>query len=231
MRVALSLGLGLPLLIGIDPASAADSADVAVSGVGTGVGLVAALWALLDVGGAMAGTGSVAAAGGIVALVSAAWLWRFQRARVGASRSTSRRARDRLDAASTARRPVSIPAGLDGAEVLDAVRGRFMRLQQAWDAGDVATLQSLTTPDMLDELMHVLGARAAGPTRTDVISLHAELLGLEELSAAYLASVEFSGLIRESVEQGTVPFRELWMLASVKGETPSWRLARQQSLF
>ena len=93
-----------------------------------------------------------------------------------------------------------------------------------------STLKALTTPEMLEELLHVLSVREAGASRTDVISLHAELLGLEELSAAYLASVEFSGLIRESAEQGAVPFRELWMLACAKDGTPSWRLARQQAL-
>ena len=105
-----------------------------------------------------------------------------------------------------------------------------MRLQAAWDAGDIATLQSLTTPGMLEELLHVLTARGGAGCRTDVITLHAELLGLEELGAAYLASVEFSGLIRESAERGAVPFRELWMLACMKDGAPSWRLARQQSL-
>jgi len=114
--------------------------------------------------------------------------------------------------------------------VLAVARGRFMGLQAAWDAADVSTLQKLTTPEMLDELMHVLTMRGSDPSSTDVISLHAELLGLEELNAAYLASVEFSGLICESAEQGAVPFRELWMLACMKDDTPSWRLARQQSL-
>jgi predicted lipid-binding transport protein (Tim44 family) len=128
------------------------------------------------------------------------------------------------------RRCVVVPAGLDGDQVLEAARGRFLHLQRAWDAGDVPALSSLTTPDMLEELLHVLTARGAGPSRTDVITLHAELLGLEELGAGYLASVEFSGLIRESAEQGAVPFRELWMLAGAKESAPSWRLARQQAL-
>ena len=131
--------------------------------------------------------------------------------------------------AAPARAGLAIPAGLDGAEVLDAARGGFIRLQAAWDAGDVSLLGTLTTPDMLEELLHVLTARS-GPSRTDVITLHAELLGLEELGAAYLASIEFSGLIRESAEQGAVPFRELWMLARAKDGTPAWRLARQQAL-
>ncbi len=91
-------------------------------------------------------------------------------------------------------------------------------------------LGQLTTPDMLQELLPVLNNRGGAPSRTDVITLHAELLGLEELGPSWLASVEFSGLIRESAEQGAVPFRELWMLAAAKDGTPSWRLARQQAL-
>jgi hypothetical protein len=82
---------------------------------------------------------------------------------------------------------------------------------------------------MLQELLPVLTSRA-GTSRTEVVTLHAELLDVEELGAAWLASVEFSGLIRESAERGAVPFRELWMLAAAKDGAPSWRLARQQAL-
>jgi predicted lipid-binding transport protein (Tim44 family) len=115
--------------------------------------------------------------------------------------------------------------------VLEAARARFLGLQAAWDAGDVQALGHLTTPEMLQELLAVLTTRAIGASRTDVVTLHAELLDIEELGAAWLASVEFSGLIRESAERGAVPFRELWMLAATKEGAPSWRLARQQALF
>ncbi len=228
-RQTVSLGLGVPLLLGSTPA-AAGTGGLIVGGVAPLLGLLAALWALLaprrpaD----LSGAATVATFGAIV-LMSAIWTWRRQRARRGvASRRSgplvSRRIADGAAAAST-------PAGLDGAEVLEVARSRFMRLQAAWDAGDVQALGHLTTPDMLRELMPMLSARVAGASRTDVITLHAELVGLEELGAAYLASVEFSGLIRESAEQGAVPFRELWMLACEKDGSPSWRLARQQALF
>lgn len=188
--------------------------------------LVAGLWAALGARGVPLGArGMIAAACTFVVLGSAVWFWRRQPARAG---GVSGRA---SSCSIIARKPhFAIPAGLDGEQVLAAARGRFMGLQAAWDAGDVPTLQNLTTPEMLEELLHVLTLREAHIGRTDVITLHAELLGLEELSAAYLASVEFSGLIRESAEQGAVPFRELWMLACTKDGTPSWRLARQQAL-
>jgi hypothetical protein len=224
-RGGLSLGLGLPLLLGSTPAAAA-GAGLGASAVTPWIGIAAALWAVFGSQVLSAGGSGVVVAGlGLALLASAFWVWRHQRARHGRARRSVPPRR-----VASAPAPLCIPAGLDGEAVLDAARARFMRLQAAWDAGDVSTLKSLTTPEMLEELMHVLTARGAASSRTDVITLHAELLGLEELSAAYLASVEFSGLIRESAEHGAVPFRELWMLACMKDEAASWRLARQQSL-
>ncbi|HZV93747.1 MAG TPA: Tim44-like domain-containing protein [Caldimonas sp.] len=220
-RGGVALGLGLPLLLGSGPA-AAGGLGYGVVGLPTWLGLVAALWALF--GARMlpsSASGIVFALLALAMLGSAWWAWRRQQ---GSAISSANPVAARAA-------PVVIPDGLDGAAVLDAARARFLRLQAAWDVADISTLKSLTTPEMLEELMHVLTARGAGTSRTDVITLHAELLALEELSAAYLASVEFSGMIRESAERGPVPFRELWMLACMKDDGASWRLARQQSLF
>jgi predicted lipid-binding transport protein (Tim44 family) len=231
-RRTVSLGLGVPFLLGSTPAAAAGSTGIVVGGVAPWLGLLAALWALLAPRRPADFTGAATlAAFGAIVLTSAVWRWRRQRARRDAA------ARGRSTGALVSRRSVdgavtaSTPAGLDGAEVLEVARSRFLRLQAAWDAGDVQALGHLTTPEMLRELLPMLTTRAGGASRTDVITLHAELVGLEELGAAYLASVEFSGLIRESAEQGAVPFRELWMLACEKDGSPSWRLARQQALF
>jgi predicted lipid-binding transport protein (Tim44 family) len=230
-RGAASIGLGLPLLLGSSPAAAAGSGAALLGGLSTWIGLTAAAWAMLAPQRRVAGFGTAALAGvGALMVASAFWAWRHQRTRQDASRRGSGllpRTRPQAPI-----RPPDLPAGFDDAEVLDAARSRFLRLQAAWDAGDVSALRHLTTPDMLEELLSVLMARGTTPNRTDVITLHAELVGLEEVNAAYLASVEFSGLIRESAGEGAVPFRELWMLASAKdGAAPTWRLARQQALF
>ena len=226
-RQGLSVGVGLHLLFGASPAAAAGVAGLGVSGLTTGLGLVAALAAAVGTRRTPPGAAGIAAMAFAFALVcSGLWLWRRQQGR--SLFATRRRATTSIVPRSPG---FAIPEGLDGEEVLAAARGRFLRLQAAWDAADVSALRSLTTPEMLEELMHVLTARESRTSRTDVISLHAELLGLEELGAAYLASIEFSGLIRESAEAGEVPFRELWMLAGTKDDaTPTWRLARQQAL-
>ena len=234
-RAPLSLGLGVPLLLGSSPAAAAGAGGLVFGGVTTWLGMGAALLALLAPRrpGDFAGAAAVIVVGALV-LTLAARRRQRQRSLGNDGRGSARSATLGLVAGSIFDLPLrttaSAAAPVDRAAVLDAARARFLRLQAAWDAGDVQTLGHLTTPDMLRELLAVLDARIGGPSRTDVITLHAELLGVEELGAAWLASVEFSGLIRESAEQGAVPFRELWMLAAAKDGPPSWRLARQQAL-
>jgi predicted lipid-binding transport protein (Tim44 family) len=121
-------------------------------------------------------------------------------------------------------------AGPDVDEFLRVARQSFVRLQQAWDAADLAALAALTTEPLLDELRDQLAERGPGPNHTEVLALDARLLDLQELNEAFVASVEFSGLIRERLDDGAAPFRELWMLAKIKSAGRGWQLARVQSL-
>ncbi len=72
--------------------------------------------------------------------------------------------------------------------------------------------------------------RAPGPNHTEVLELEARLLALEELPEARLASVEFTGQIREHLDEAAAPLCELWLLAKVHAAGRGWRLARVQSL-
>jgi predicted lipid-binding transport protein (Tim44 family) len=226
-RAPLSLGVGVPFLLGSTPAAAAGSGGFVVGGVTTGFSVLAALWTLL----VPRRPGDFAGAVAVLAVGAMAFVWVAWRAR-GGVRAQSFASDAAALSAGAVITPVAqsrLPAALDGSEVLAAARARFLGLQAAWDAGDLQALGHFTTPHMLQELLPVLTGRT-GASRTEVVTLHAELLDVEELGAAWLASVEFSGLIRESAERGAVPFRELWMLAAAKDGAPSWRLARQQAL-
>lgn len=132
------------------------------------------------------------------------------------------------------RQPVAsarIPTGLDVDEFLRLARLSFLRLQQAWDAADLATLERLTTGPLLAELREQIAARGAELNRTDVLELQARLLAFEELREAFVASVEFSGLIREREDGCAAPFRELWLLTKMKPHGPeAWQLAQVQAL-
>ena len=135
------------------------------------------------------------------------------------------------DRARPSQRRRELPRGVDAAEVTVAARVAFIRLQAAWDAADRETLAGMTTPAMYAELEPVLDARLAGSLqRTDVVTLAAELVACEEDAGELLASVVYTGLIRDGVESGAQPFRELWMLARAP-HGGDWKLSRQQTLY
>ncbi len=115
-------------------------------------------------------------------------------------------------------------------EFLQVARQSFLELQAAWDRADWRALQQLATEPLLADLREQYAMRGDGPNHTEVIELHAELLALEELRDAFVASVEFRGLIRERDDAVAEPFRELWLLANIKAADRGWKLARVQAL-
>jgi predicted lipid-binding transport protein (Tim44 family) len=126
-----------------------------------------------------------------------------------------------------------IPAGFDAAGFLAAAKRNFVTLQDAWDRGDVATLRSMMTDDMVAEIQAQLAQRQGqgGSTgRTEVAMLEASLLGIEDTGADYLASVEFSGMIREDPSAGPSAFREVWNMSKPKNGESGWLVAGVQAL-
>jgi predicted lipid-binding transport protein (Tim44 family) len=128
------------------------------------------------------------------------------------------------------RRGAPAAAGPDVEAFLNVARQSFVRLQAAWDAADLHALAALTTDTLLEDLRCQLEHRGPAPNRTEVLELDARLLAMEELREAFVASVEFTGVIREQFDAGAAPFRELWLLANLKAAGRGWQLARVQSL-
>ena len=60
--------------------------------------------------------------------------------------------------------------------------------------------------------------------------LDAQLLGIEEINGFYMASVEFSGMIREEPSAGPSPFREVWNMTRPKAGQVGWLVAGVQAL-
>lgn len=125
-----------------------------------------------------------------------------------------------------------VPADFDVAGFLAAAQRNFLALQAAWDKGDIATLRSMMTDDMLTEVRHQLAERQPGAPAnvTHVEGLEAQLLGIEDLGDAYMASVEFSGMVREEQGAGLSPMREVWNMTKPKNGTSGWLVAGLQAL-
>ncbi|MDP3520048.1 MAG: Tim44-like domain-containing protein [Hydrogenophaga sp.] len=128
----------------------------------------------------------------------------------------------------------SIPAGFDVDSFLGASKANFVNLQAAWDRSDIASLRAMMTDEMLAQIKTQLAEReqhtGGAPNQTEVVMLEAHLLGIEELDQAYMASVEFSGLIREDVSAGPNPFREVWNITRPKSGSGGWLVAGVQAL-
>ncbi len=127
-----------------------------------------------------------------------------------------------------------VPADFDVQGFLDAARKNFVMLQDAWDRSDIASLRAMMTDDMLDQIKAQLAERethtGAGVNKTDVLQLDAQLLGIEELDDVYMASVEFSGMIREDQSAGPNPFREVWNMTKPRHRAGGWLVAGVQAL-
>jgi predicted lipid-binding transport protein (Tim44 family) len=126
--------------------------------------------------------------------------------------------------------PWGIPADFDVPGFLRNAKTYFIRLQAAWDRGDINDISEFTTPEMFAELKMQLQERGATANHTDVVSLDAELLGIEVVGNDYLASVKFSGLIKESENAPAEPFAEVWNLTKPVSGKGGWTLAGIQQL-
>ena len=127
-----------------------------------------------------------------------------------------------------------IPADFDVSGFVDAAKRNFITLQDAWDRSDMALLRSMMTDAMLAEISNQLAEREAQfpgqPNKTEVVMLEAQLLGIEDVADAYMASVEFNGMIREEPSAAPSPFREVWNMTKPKNGGSGWLVAGVQAL-
>lgn len=127
-----------------------------------------------------------------------------------------------------------VPTDFDSEGFLRAAKSNFVTLQSAWDRSDIPSLRTMMTDAMLAEIKTQLAEReshtGAGVNLTEVVMLDARLLGIEELADEYMASVEFSGMIREEPGASPNPFREVWNLTKRRDGRTGWLVAGVQAL-
>ena len=119
----------------------------------------------------------------------------------------------------------TIPADFDKDDFIHIAKMYFVRLQAAWDAKNEGDIRTFTTPEMFAEIKLDLVARGDAENHTDVVSLDAQLLGVEARGEKTLASVRLSGTLREAVGAPAEPFAEVWNLEKPASARASWVLA------
>jgi predicted lipid-binding transport protein (Tim44 family) len=152
-----------------------------------------------------------------------------QRASVTPATSAARpgSAMDQFARGGVAAAPWGVPAGFDTPSFLAHAKDNFTRLQQAWDQSDLDAIGDFTTNDMFIALTHELRARA-GRSKTEVVALDADLLGIESSADEHVASVKFDGTLRVDGEVERVS--EVWNLVKPANGRGGWLLAGIQQI-
>ncbi len=130
----------------------------------------------------------------------------------------------------TAQANWTIPADFDVPAFIRSAKSNFIRLQAAWDRGDINDIREFTSPEMYAEMKLDLQDRGNAKNETDVVTLDAELLGIETMENDYMASVKFTGTIKEGGEATAQPFAEVWNLSKAINGQSGWLLAGIQQL-
>jgi predicted lipid-binding transport protein (Tim44 family) len=120
-------------------------------------------------------------------------------------------------AAATANR---YPPGFDAEQFVRHAKINFTRLQAANDQRDVSTLRDFMTPGLYAEIAAQIKEQA--PQKIDVVTLDAEVLEVVTDGEAYVASVRFSGTIRERADGTAAPFSEVWHLEKPISGNTGW---------
>jgi predicted lipid-binding transport protein (Tim44 family) len=123
----------------------------------------------------------------------------------------------------------SVPADFDKEAFLRSAKVYFMRLQAAWDAKDFNDIRSFTTPEVFAEIKMQQDEGKGKADKTDIELLDAALLGIETTATEYLASVRFSGRMREDAGNPE-SFEEIWNLTKPTDGRSGWLLAGIQQV-
>ena len=118
-----------------------------------------------------------------------------------------------------------VPADFDVDNFLHIAKMYFVRLQAAWDSRNEEDIRNFTSPEMYAEIKLDLVARGDAANQTDVVSLEAHFLGIEEMGEQTMASVRLTGMLREAPGADAAPFNEVWNLVKPASAKASWVLA------
>ena len=117
----------------------------------------------------------------------------------------------------------AIPAGFDKAGFEAVAKENFIKLQKAWDTGNVVEISDFTTNDLFIAITHQLRERGAQEQTSEIVNLTCNLLGVMTEGNEHVAVVEFNGAMKISGEFEEV--HERWVLVRAVDDSTGWLLA------
>ena len=130
---------------------------------------------------------------------------------------------DELSSGNGSAKAVDLPAGFDVEGFLKVAEENFVKMQKAWDTGNVTALSDFTTDDVFLTITHQLRERGNQDYQTEVISLKSEFRGIIQDGEEYLAGVTFQGTLNVSGEAEDI--NETWILSKPVHGDQGWLLS------
>ncbi|WP_372742172.1 Tim44 domain-containing protein [Neptunomonas sp.] len=117
---------------------------------------------------------------------------------------------------------LELPAWFNKVTFLNGARDHFTNLQAAWDRQDWSEISTYTTPELLAELQ-TERVKYPEQQQTEVVSVMSELINFIDNQDHVVASIHFYGWLKESEDQHTSEFSEIWHLKrDLSEENASW---------
>ncbi len=123
-----------------------------------------------------------------------------------------------------------LPQGFDQESFLASAKSVFVRLQAAFDKSDASTLREFVSDELFAQFSKEMAERGTAVNHTDVVTLNAELLAYEQDPSEHIASVLFTGTIREAANAPAEAFEEVWNLSKPSSGKGGWLLCGLQQL-
>ncbi|MEZ5704963.1 MAG: Tim44-like domain-containing protein [Burkholderiaceae bacterium] len=118
-----------------------------------------------------------------------------------------------------------IPADFDVAAFERNAKINFIRLQAAYDAGDLDDLRRFTSPEMFAEISMDLKDRQGAVNTTEVIDIQASVTEVVEEGNLYVVSVRFTGSLREDGAAMPTSVDEIWHMTKPASGAGGWVVA------
>lgn len=120
----------------------------------------------------------------------------------------------------------AIPADFDVEGFLKQAKRSFIALQAAHDAQDLEEIRDFTTPELFAELSAQIQQDVSPGQQTEVLFIEANLLDLVTEGNQAIASVRFTGQLRESPDAAAESFDEIWHVQKdLEDRHSAWLLA------
>jgi len=121
------------------------------------------------------------------------------------------------------------PAGFDAEQFARHAKANFSRLQEANDKRDVSTMRDYMTPELFAAINAQIDPMGVAQ-HTEILSLDADVVEVVTENNRHIASVRFTGSLRDKADPQVESFDEIWHLEKPLDGSSGWLISGIQQV-